>query len=57
MIKVKMKISGIFKSIEHAQYFARIRSYISTVKKNNENVLDCLVEAFLNNPFIPNLAE
>lgn len=57
MIKVKMKISGLFKSISHAQYFARIRGYISTVKKNNENVLESLVFAFQNKPFIPKMGE
>jgi transposase-like protein len=57
MIKVKLKISGLFKSSKHAQYFARIRGYISTVKKNNENVLECLVLAFQNNPFIPIMGE
>jgi transposase len=57
MIKVKLKISGLFKSSKHAQYFARIRGYISTVKKNNENVLECLVLAFQNNPFIPLMGE
>ena len=57
MIKVKLKISGLFKSSKHAQYFARIRGYISTAKKNNENVLECLVLAFQNNPFIPLMGE
>jgi len=57
MIKVKLKISGLFKSITHAQYFARIRGYISTVKKNNENVLDCLVLDFQEKPFLPSLGE
>lgn len=57
MIKVKQKISGTFRSTEHAQYFARIRGYISTVKKNHQNVLHSLATAFQNAPFIPVLGE
>jgi len=57
MIKVKQKISGTFRSTDYAQYFARIRGYISTVKKNNQNVLHSLATAFQNSPFIPVVGE
>jgi transposase len=57
MIKVKQKISGCFRSKTHAQYFARIRGYISTVKKNNKPVLDAMYNCFNQNPFIPRIAE
>lgn len=57
MIKVKQKVSGCFRSETHAQYFAQIRGYIATVKKNNLSVLENLKNAFQQNPFIPSLGE
>lgn len=53
MVKVKQKISGTFRSRSGADYFCRIRGYISTVKKNGQNVFDALVDAFSRHPFIP----
>ena len=46
MPKLKQKISGCFRSAEGKKAFARIRGYISTVKKKGKNVLDGLVSAF-----------
>ena len=57
MIKVKQKVSGFFKAQTHAGYFASIRGYISTIKKNKENVLENIHNAFLENPFLPVTAE
>jgi transposase len=56
MIKVKQKVSGCFRSQTHAQYFATIRGYISTIKKNKEKVLDNIQKAFLENPYLPPLS-
>lgn len=53
MCKVKEKVSGTFRSSAGAKNFTKIRSYISTARKQDENVLECLVNAFRNNPFIP----
>ena len=53
MIKVKQKVSGCFRSQTHAQYFARIRGYISTIKKNKQNVLENIQNVFLKKPFMP----
>ena len=51
MLKVKQKVSGTFRSLNGAKYFARIRSYISTVKKNNRNVLDEIRNALNGKPY------
>ena len=50
MLKLYMKISGCFRTF-------RIRSYISTVKKNKLNILSSIQNIFNNSPFIPNCAE
>ena len=57
MIKVKQKVSGCFRSETHAQYFAQIRGYIATVKKNNLRVLENLKNAFQQKPFITHMGE
>jgi transposase len=41
-VKVKMKISNQFKSLEFAQHYAVIRSVIDTTTKNAMNVFDAL---------------
>lgn len=51
MIKVKQKISGCFRTFNGAQVFCRIRSYISTVKKQGYNVLDAIVFALNKQPY------
>jgi len=53
MIKVRLKISGAFRTIEGAKHFARIRSYISTVRKHGLNILDSITQALKGQPFIP----
>lgn len=57
MAKLYMKISGCFRTLKGASHFCRIRSYISTVRKNKQDALASLKNVFLGKPFIPKYAE
>ena len=49
MMKLKQKISGCFRSKQGAQYFARIRSFIMSARKQNRNILEDLTNIFKTN--------
>lgn len=55
MAKVKQKISGTFRSSAGASAFTIIRRYVSTVRKQGENALECIKSTFTLNPFDPTL--
>lgn len=55
MLKVQQKISGGFRSEEGADAFCRIRSYISTMRKQGQSVLPALEHVFLGNPLCPHI--
>ena len=56
MAKVKQKISGTFRSADGANAFTRVRGYVSTVRKNGLNALECIKSVFTESPFDPTLA-
>jgi transposase len=55
MMKVQQKISGTFRSFDGALSFCRIRSYISTVKKQGLNVMSALQDIFSGKQLLPQL--
>jgi transposase len=50
MIKLKQKISGCFRTKTGAEIFCRIRSYISTIRKQGYNIIDSIQLAIDGNP-------
>jgi transposase len=50
MMKVQQKISGTFRSWAGADAFALIRSYLSTIRKREMNVIDAITAVFVSEP-------
>ena len=55
MMKVQQKISGCFRSWHGAQQFCRLRSYISTIRKQGLNVWEALGSLFDGDILMPQL--
>ena len=53
MMKVQQKISGGFRSEEGAIQFCRIRSYLTTMRKQGQGILTALEQVFLGHPVAP----
>lgn len=49
--KTKMKVSGQFSNISNAQYYARIKSYIETCKRNGYNAHVAIVKLLDDEPY------
>jgi transposase len=52
MVKLKQKISGCFRKRRGGQIFCRIRSYISTARKQGWNIWNALADAIKGSPWI-----
>jgi transposase len=57
MVKVKMKVSGAFRTKEGARMFARIRAAISTFQKQGMKIFDVLVSILMGLPINLSRAE
>ena len=55
MIKVQQKISGCFRTPVGAQIFCRLRSYLSSLRKQGLNLFTALQQTFLGHPLLPAL--
>lgn len=53
MVKIAQKISGGFRSVEGAEAFLALRSYLSTATKQGVNLHDALQRLFAGNPWMP----
>lgn len=53
MVKVQQKISGSWRTLEGARHYCTIRSYISTMKKHGQPVLDGLRLLFEGDVWLP----
>lgn len=56
MMKVQQKISGGFRSDEGGAWFARIRGYLSTMRKQAQPMLEAIGNVFSGHPVVPSLS-
>jgi transposase len=55
MFKVQQKISGCFRADAGAEAYCRIRSFLSTLRKRRQTLLQALQAVFIGHPLIPAL--
>jgi transposase len=56
MIKVQQKISGLFRTMAGAEIFCRIRSFISTARKQGLNVIESICQIMTGNQIYLNFS-
>ena len=52
MVKIKQKISGSFRKMQRLKIFCRIRSYISTARKQKLNIFKAIIQAIQGAPIL-----
>jgi hypothetical protein len=52
MPNLRIKVSGCLRTLTGAEEFAAIRSYTATAVRNGQNLLEVLIYAADNNPWI-----
>jgi transposase len=55
MLKVKQKVSGCFRTTRGAEEFCRVRSYVSTMKKQGHSVMETLRSLYAGKVLMPAL--
>jgi transposase len=53
MVKLQQKISGCWRTFHGAEYFLRVREYLSTARKQGQQAFDVLVALFEDNSWMP----
>ena len=55
MLKVKQKVSGCFRTEKGAEEFCRMRSYISTMKKQGHGIMEAIKSVYAGETIMPTL--
>jgi transposase len=53
MVKLQQKISGSWRTLAGARTYCAIRSYVSTLRKQNQDILGGLRHLFEGQPWLP----
>jgi transposase len=55
MVKIRQKVSGCLRTLDGAQQFALIRSYLATATAHGRNALQSLTDLAAGHPWLPNV--
>lgn len=53
MAKLRIKVSGCLRTLQGAQDFATIRTYLATTARHDQNMLGVLIQAMRGSPWMP----